>query len=104
MPTSDFSDLSSIEPPSNWSLISRMLGLSWRYRWACTQVVLLQVIVVALGLGPMAIIARYTRSSIATVPWPPSAQMETIAREPATRAPNSFAAWLKIRAPVAANG
>jgi ATP-binding cassette, subfamily B, bacterial len=51
MPTPDISDLSSIEPPSNWSLICRMLGLSWHYRWACTQVVLLQVIVVALGLG-----------------------------------------------------
>ena len=51
MPTPDISDLSSIEPPSNWSLICRMLGLSWRYRWACTQVVLLQVMVVALGLG-----------------------------------------------------
>src|SRR5580692_7859751 len=51
MPTQDISDLSSIEPPSNWSLICRMLGLSWRYRWACTQVVLLQVMVVALGLG-----------------------------------------------------
>src|SRR5271168_1591664 len=51
MPTSDISALSSIEPPSNWSLISRMLGLSWRYRWGCTQVVLLQIVVVAFGLG-----------------------------------------------------
>ncbi|HET6328350.1 MAG TPA: ABC transporter ATP-binding protein, partial [Planctomycetaceae bacterium] len=51
MPTSDISALSSVEPPSNWSLISRMLGLSWRYRWGCTQVVLLQIVVVAFGLG-----------------------------------------------------
>ena len=51
MPTSDISGLSSIEPPSNWSLISRMLGLSWRYRRGCTQVVFLHVIVVALSLG-----------------------------------------------------
>src|SRR5579859_7002064 len=51
MPTSDISALSSIEPPSNWSLISRMLGLSWRYRWGCTRVILLHVVVVALGLG-----------------------------------------------------
>jgi ATP-binding cassette subfamily B protein len=51
MPTSDISALSSVEPPSNWSLISRMLGLSWRYRWGCTQVVALHVIVVALGLS-----------------------------------------------------
>ena len=51
MPTSDVSALASIEPPSNWSLICRMLGLSWRYRWGCTQVILLQVVVVALSLG-----------------------------------------------------
>jgi ABC-type multidrug transport system fused ATPase/permease subunit len=51
MPTSDISALSSVEPPSNWSLISRMLGLSWRYRWGCTRVVILHVVVVAFGLG-----------------------------------------------------
>src|SRR5580704_12886567 len=51
MPTSDNSALSSVEPPSNWSLISRMLGLSWRYRWGCTRVVILHVVVVAFGLG-----------------------------------------------------
>jgi ATP-binding cassette, subfamily B, bacterial len=51
MPTSDSSALSSSEPPSNWSLISRMLGLSWRYRWGCTRVVILHVLVVALSLG-----------------------------------------------------
>src|SRR5580692_5886551 len=53
MPTSDISALSSIEPPSNWSLISRMLGLSWRYRRGCTQVVFLHVVVVALSLGAL---------------------------------------------------
>ncbi len=51
MPTPDISALSSVEPPSNWSLISRMLGLSWRYRGGCTQVVLLHVAVVILSLG-----------------------------------------------------
>ncbi|HEV8069315.1 MAG TPA: ABC transporter ATP-binding protein [Planctomycetaceae bacterium] len=53
MPTSDISALSSIEPPSNWSLISRMLGLSWRYRRGCTQVVFLHMVVVALSLGAL---------------------------------------------------
>ena len=41
----------SEEQPSNWSLIHRMIGLSWRYRASCTQVVLLQILVVALSLS-----------------------------------------------------
>jgi ATP-binding cassette, subfamily B, bacterial len=53
MPTSDPSALASIEPPSNWSLISRMLALTWRYRWGCTQVVVLQIIVVASSLAAL---------------------------------------------------
>jgi ATP-binding cassette, subfamily B, bacterial len=41
----------SAEQPSNWSLILRMLGLSWRYRASCAQVVLLQILIVALSLS-----------------------------------------------------
>jgi ABC-type multidrug transport system fused ATPase/permease subunit len=41
----------SAEQPSNWSLILRMLGLSWRYRASCAQVVVLQILVVALSLS-----------------------------------------------------
>jgi hypothetical protein len=41
-------------------------------------------------------------SSNATVPWPPSAQMLTIARLPLGMAASSFTAWLRMRAPVAA--
>jgi ABC-type multidrug transport system fused ATPase/permease subunit len=39
------------DQPSNWSLIARMIGLSWRYRRSCTHVVVLHVLVVALGLS-----------------------------------------------------
>jgi hypothetical protein len=39
----------SAEQPSNWSLILRMLGLSWRYRASCAQVVVLQILVVAIA-------------------------------------------------------
>jgi ABC-type multidrug transport system fused ATPase/permease subunit len=53
MPTQDSCELSSVEPPSNWSLVCRMLGLSWRYRWECTWVVILHVLVVALSLGAL---------------------------------------------------
>ena len=41
------------------------------------------------------------RSSRATVPWPPSVQMLTIARAPGSSAWSSLIAWLRIRAPVA---
>jgi hypothetical protein len=43
-------------------------------------------------------------SSNATVPNPPSAQMLTMARLPCGIAASSFTAWLRMRAPVAANG
>lgn len=48
--------------------------------------------------------ATYTRSSRATVPCPPSAHTEAIARVPAGFGVSSLTAWLRIRAPVAANG
>jgi hypothetical protein len=43
-------------------------------------------------------------SSSITLPEPPSAQIDTIARLPAGRAASSFTAWLRMRAPVAPNG
>jgi hypothetical protein len=39
---------------SDWTLIRRLLRLSWRYRWGCLRVFALQVAMVALtvfGLG-----------------------------------------------------
>ncbi len=36
---------------SNEALILRLLRISWRYRRACVQVLVLQLILVALGLG-----------------------------------------------------
>ena len=41
------------EQPSNWSLILRMIGLSWRYRASCAYVVLLHLLVVALSLSAL---------------------------------------------------
>jgi ABC-type multidrug transport system fused ATPase/permease subunit len=39
------------EQPSNWSLILRMIGLSWRYRGSCAGIVALHILIVALGLS-----------------------------------------------------
>src|ERR1700722_5764306 len=39
------------EQPSNWSLILRMIGLSWRYRGSCAGVVALHILIVALSLS-----------------------------------------------------
>ena len=36
---------------SNWALSRRLLGLAWRYRSGCCQVLGLQIVMVALGLG-----------------------------------------------------
>ena len=47
--------------------------------------------------------AHARRSTIATTPWPPAAQIE-IRRGPSPRSASSFAAVARIRAPVAANG
>lgn len=40
----------SAETVSNWTLIKRMLGLAWIYRWGCIKVLLLQVVVLSFGL------------------------------------------------------
>jgi ATP-binding cassette subfamily B protein len=36
--------------PSNWTLIRRLLGLAWRYRWGCIQLLLFQGIVLGLAI------------------------------------------------------
>ncbi|HUI06602.1 MAG TPA: ABC transporter ATP-binding protein [Verrucomicrobiae bacterium] len=36
---------------SNWTIIRRLLGLSWRYRAGCIKVFVYQVILLTLGLG-----------------------------------------------------
>ncbi|MDF2440507.1 MAG: ATP-binding cassette, subfamily bacterial [Abditibacteriota bacterium] len=35
---------------SNWTLIRRMLGLAWAYRWGCIKVLLLQICLLSFGL------------------------------------------------------
>src|SRR5262245_42232727 len=42
------------EGPSNWTLLRRMLALSWRYRWGCLKVLSLQLSVTLLGLAALA--------------------------------------------------
>jgi ATP-binding cassette, subfamily B, bacterial len=37
--------------PSDWALVRRLLGLAWRYRVKCVQVLLLQGILLTLGLA-----------------------------------------------------
>ena len=41
---------STIPATSNWGLILRMLGLGWKYRWGCVQLLLLQGLVLGAGL------------------------------------------------------
>ena len=36
---------------SNWMLIKRLLGLSWRYKGGCIKVMALQILLLAIGLG-----------------------------------------------------
>lgn len=53
IPTSPHPDsISSDSRPaiSNWTLIQRMLGLAWVYRWGCIKVLLLQIGVLSFGL------------------------------------------------------
>src|SRR5438067_2649422 len=35
---------------SNWALVRRLFALSWRYRWGCIIVLILQTVIVSLGL------------------------------------------------------
>ena len=62
---------------SNWSLIQRMLGLSWRYRRGCFVIVVQQVVHVALSVTTLGLIGlgidvlRFKMDPSATAPrWP----------------------------------
>ncbi len=48
--TSESNSPAPVATVSNWTLIKRMLGLAWIYRWGCIKVLLLQVAVLSLGL------------------------------------------------------
>jgi ABC-type multidrug transport system fused ATPase/permease subunit len=86
-----------ITGPSNWTLVRRMLGLFWRYRWGCIRLVVLQsailyTSVAALqwtGLG-IDLIHHHVAASQAQPPaypfglappdrWPPLAKVALIA-------------------------
>lgn len=61
--------------PSNWTLIRRMLALSWRYRWGCVlllaiQTVLLATALLGVQLGGLGI--DLVRFAIHASPTPPT--------------------------------
>src|SRR4051812_47443566 len=63
--------------PSNRDLFWRMLRLAWRYRWGCARLVALQLVLLTVGLGVLALTGlavdtiRYHASSGAKPPeWP----------------------------------
>ncbi|MGQ0634787.1 MAG: ABC transporter ATP-binding protein [Planctomycetaceae bacterium] len=51
MPASEHPTGSSTDNRSNWSIIWRLLELSWRYRWGCVELLALQGLLLATNLG-----------------------------------------------------
>lgn len=47
----DKRDATTPSASSNWQLIRRLLSLSWRYRWGCIQLLLLQGVLLFTALG-----------------------------------------------------
>jgi ATP-binding cassette subfamily B protein len=39
--------------PSNWTLVRRMLGLFWRYRWGCVRLVMLQAVILYTSVAAL---------------------------------------------------
>ncbi len=81
---------------TNWRLIKWLLALSWRYRWGCIKVLLLQTTILALGLAGIGFTGlgvdemRHAVNPLAKVPvwpfdlappdgWPPMRRIEIIA-------------------------
>lgn len=42
--------------PSNWTLIRRLLGLAWRYRWGCISLLAHQALVLALAITALRLV------------------------------------------------
>jgi ATP-binding cassette subfamily B protein len=42
--------------PSNWTLIRRLLGLAWRYRWGCIRLLIYQGLVLALTITALRLV------------------------------------------------
>jgi ATP-binding cassette subfamily B protein len=47
---------STTADPSNWSLIRRMLGLGWRYRWGCLRLLVMQSLLLGTALGALRLV------------------------------------------------
>ena len=46
----------SSDEPSNAELIRRMLGLSWRYKWFCLKVIVLQLVLLTFAMSGLALV------------------------------------------------
>ena len=76
--------------PSNWSLIRRLAGLAWQYRWGCIKVILLQIVLLSLGLlglGFMGLGVDYIRYRLALPPDAAAAAPAQLAASPSAAAP-----------------
>ena len=59
---------------SNWPMIRRLLAMSWRYRWGCIKVAMLQSIILAfgmLGIGFTGLGIDEMRYAVHLTPHPP---------------------------------
>jgi len=82
--------------PSNWTLIRRLLGLAWRYRWGCIKLLVLQGIVLGLAIVALRLVGfgidliRYHAGDIPAAPplpwsgtlpshWQPMTQIGVVA-------------------------
>lgn len=89
--------MSSTSPssPSNWTLTVRLLGLAWRYRWGCIQLLVFQSLVLLLGITALRLVGfgidliRYHAHDLKEAPqliaawrppqdWPPLAQVAIV--------------------------
>lgn len=77
-PSSQDSPSSAPVVPSQWSLIRRLLALSWRYRWGCVQLLFLQAVLLLTALGGLQLggigidVVRHhlhEQASAPTLPW-----------------------------------
>ena len=86
----------SASSSSNWSLVRRMLGLGWQYRWGCIRLLVLQGVLLLAAITTLRItgygidLVRFHAQAAAALPpspwglhppshWPPMAQVALLA-------------------------
>ncbi len=93
--SAEFRSLTPGGPPTNWSLMRRLVGLVWHYRRRCLEVLGLQLVLLTIGLAGLNFIGQaidFIRHVVAGTPlpaagfrlrfpaaWPPFAVVGTIA-------------------------